>query len=104
SVMIELAQCDSHLAGKINQRCSEGTKGDHEQDGHPALMLNLEQRTCKRDDDNERYRDTADHGPEDCPVQHGSTSHQTWEISLQSASRIVVRYAVQDNRSVNDTI
>jgi hypothetical protein len=41
-VMIELAQCDSHLPGKINKRYREGTEGNHEQDGHPALMLNLE--------------------------------------------------------------
>jgi hypothetical protein len=102
--MIELAQCDSHLAGKINKRCSERTKGNHEQDGHPALVLNLKKRACKRDDDKNRYRNSADHGPEDCPVRHGRTSHQTWQVSLQPASHIVVGYPVQDNRSVNDTI
>ena len=53
--MIELAQCDSHLPGKIDKRYRESTKGSHEKDGYPALVLNLEQRTCKRDDDKERY-------------------------------------------------
>jgi hypothetical protein len=40
--VIELAQCNSHLPGKIDQRYREGNERDHEQDGHPALMLNRE--------------------------------------------------------------
>jgi hypothetical protein len=53
-VMIELVQCDSNLPGKINKRCSEGAKGGHQQDGHPALVLNLEQSSRKLDDYKER--------------------------------------------------
>jgi hypothetical protein len=40
-VMVEFAERDSHLPGKIEKRYREGTEGNHEQDGHPALMLNL---------------------------------------------------------------
>jgi hypothetical protein len=104
-VMIELAQCDSHLPGKINKRYREGTEGNHEQDGHPALVLNLEHRACKCDDHKERHRNTSDHGPEDCPVQHHCTPHQTWEVGLEPASSgVVVGDPVEDNRPVNDAI
>ena len=52
--MVEFAKRDSHLPGKINEGYREGTEGNHEQDGYPALMLNLEQRTRKGDDDKAR--------------------------------------------------
>src|ERR1700720_2140470 len=85
-VVIELAQCNSHFAGKIDKRYGEGGEGRHEKDGEPALVLNREKGACERDDHQKRYGDAADHGPKDRPVQHGRTSHQTWQIGLKPAS------------------
>src|SRR4029079_8580458 len=89
-VMVEFAERNSDLTGKIDQRYREGTEGNHEQAGHPEFMPNLEQRTCKGKDDKHRYRNTADHGPEDGPVQHHRTAHEPRKIRLEPGSRGIV--------------
>jgi hypothetical protein len=72
------SQADREMYYQITQgstvlsykRYGEGTKGNHEEDGNTALMQYLKESTCERQDDENRYRDTAVHSPEDCPVQH----------------------------------
>jgi hypothetical protein len=103
--MIELAQCDPDLPGKIDQRYGEGAQGNHEEDGNPALVLNLKERADERNDHHESYRDTADYGPEDRPVQHGRTSQKAWEIGLEPASDgIVVGDPVQSDGSIDNSV
>src|SRR6266480_922806 len=46
-VVIKLAQRNPDLAGKIDQRDRECAKGNHEQEGNPALVPNLEKRACE---------------------------------------------------------
>jgi hypothetical protein len=49
-IMIKLAQCNSHFAGKIDKRYGEGRERRHEKDGDLALVLNREKGACERDD------------------------------------------------------
>ena len=43
-VMIELAQRNPDLAGKIDQRDGERAERNHEENSDPALMLELKER------------------------------------------------------------
>lgn len=52
--MIELAQRDPDLSGKIDQRYREGAKGNHEGDGNAALVLNVKERACEADEQRAR--------------------------------------------------
>src|SRR5882672_4598176 len=104
-MMIKLAQCNSHFAGKIDKRYGEGGEGRHEKDGDPGLVLNLEEGARERDDHQKSYRDTADHSPEDSSVQHHRTSHQARKIGFEPAfDDVVVGDRIQDNGSIDDPV
>jgi hypothetical protein len=80
-VVVELAQRNSYLTGKINERYNESPKGSHEENGNPALVLNCKEGARKCDD--HKYRHRNDDSPEDCPVQHRRTPHQAWKVDLK---------------------
>src|SRR6266446_3444127 len=104
-VMIELAQRDSHLAGKIDQRDGESAQRNHEEDGDPALMLELKERGYKRYDNKKCHRNTGDHGPEDGSVHHRRPPRQARKIGFEAGSdSIAIRNPVQEYRSIDNPV
>jgi hypothetical protein len=104
-IVVKFAQRNSHLPGKIDQRYAKGAKGHYEEDGNPALVLDLKERAYKGNDHHEGYGDTADYGPEDSPVDHGRAPKQTWNVCLEPKSDgIVINDRVQDDRSIDDPV
>jgi hypothetical protein len=57
-VVIKFAQRNSHLAGKIDQRDGKRAQRNHEEDGDPALVLELKERSYKRYDNKKRDRNS----------------------------------------------
>src|SRR6185436_20637845 len=103
--MVKFTQRNSYLTGKIDKRYDEGAEGNDEEDGNPSLVLNLKKGAYEGNDHHQRYRDAADYGPEDGPVDHGRTPHQTRKICLEAGlGSVVVSDRVQDDCSIDDPV
>lgn len=69
------------------------------------LMLNVQQGACKRHNHQDSYRDTANHGPQDCPVHHGRAPPEAGNIFLQPTfDGVVIGDPIQYDGSVDNPV
>ena len=102
--MIEFAQRDSHLAGKIDQRDGESAQRNQEKDGHPALMLELKERGYKCHDNRSVTEMLATTAQKMARFSIAARRIRRGRSALSRHLTSSSGYPVQDNRSVNDTV